>query len=372
MTRLTLNDILTSRIPPALGLAPTDAKLVQWLNEAQERLLTKGKWWGTYGKFSLSAYDRQITLPPNIATIETVALNHSPTPLHDSWFEFLQFGFGTRSVTQVGQAGGSYFSSGSGADGMKEANYRGNFPTFRELTNNTNAKKIVLQCDLAPDAGSTVTVQGYDVNGNWIRTNPGGIWQDGETIALAQSPGTNSVNTFSRISSVAFSAQRKGQCWLYELDTITNVRTLTGWYQWFETSPSYGRYVIPAVFQQSSTCTPPTGWQQTWTDRDLANPAMTCTPVLVEIVGKLEYRPAQIATDFLIIQSIPALKLAMQAIKIEEDAVNIADEQQAMKKMSEAIEELDSQLDHYLGSGRRIGLTVVGCCGDGMPIETFE
>lgn len=373
MQRLRYSDVQASRIPASVGLGPTDAKLLQWTNEAQERLLNRGLFWGTYGKFKLAAYGNLITLPPNIAAIETMNVCGAPTEIHDLWFEFLQFGFGSRSSQAAGCCGASFWATPDAwACGLPEADYRGQFPTFRDLTITTDPLKLVWVCDSSADTTTTVTVTGYDASGNWIRTNPGGIWQDGETITLAQSPGTTSVNTFSRISNISFSAQRKGQCWLYESDTVTNALTLTGWYQWWETSPSYGRWLLPNIPQPATACTPPARWQQTWTDRELPLPPTSCNPVLVEIVGKLEYIPVQQSSDYLIIQSIPALKAAMQSIKKYEDGVSTSDFMEAEAFMNQAVELLDQQLDQYIGSGRRIGINVIGACGDGLPVQTFE
>ena len=372
--RTTLADINTSRIPASVGECAGNSRLIQWLNEAQQRLLTKGLWWGTYGKYRIAAYDGCITLPPELATVESVAINHVPIPVHDLWFEFLDNGFGTRSPNTVGSAGGSALGGATGVYGIPEANYRGSFPTFRDLTNNTNAKKIVLVCDLAADIAVTVTVFGYDANGNWIRTKPGSVYQDGETITLAQTPGTTSTNTFSRITDIQFSANRSGQVWLYELDTVTNVQTLTGRYQWFENNPSYGRWLFPSIFPpaSNSTCTPPAGWQQNWTQSEIPSPSQPCNPSLVEVIGKKAFIPVALPSDYLIIGNIPALKFMMQAIKKEEDAVGQSDLGEAIGFETKALKELDDELDHYLGSGRRMGLNIQGSSfPDGQPIESM-
>jgi hypothetical protein len=375
MPRLTLADVQASRIPPALGLCPTDAKFIAYVNEAQQRLLTKGLWWDSCGKWKLAAYGGEITMPPQLATIESIAINHVPIPVHDFWFEFLQSGIGTRSANEVGTVAGSSLGGATGVYGIPEANFRGNFPTFRNLTPNADTKKLVLVCDLAVDVGATVTVLGYDNNGNWIRTVSGTSYIDGEVIALAQGAGTTSVNYFSNITDIQFAAPRSGQCWLFENDTVTGVKTLTGWYQYFETAPSYGRWLIPSIFQPSSTSgvIPPANWQQTWVQGGLPNPTLTTyIPSLVEVMGKKAFIPVVLPTDYLIINSISALKNECVAVKKFEDAVSSQDVQEAMAFETMAIAELDAQLDHHLGSSRRIGLNISGSSMiDGCPLETF-
>ena len=70
--RVTLADLQASRIPAALGLCPTDPRIIAWCNEAQERLLYEGKWFGTVATFNICATNGYITLPREIATIEAI------------------------------------------------------------------------------------------------------------------------------------------------------------------------------------------------------------------------------------------------------------------------------------------------------------
>jgi hypothetical protein len=65
------------------------------------RLGTKGLFYGTIAKYLLAAYGGLITMPPELATIETVAINHTPIPYHDMLYEFLEYGFGTGRVTML-------------------------------------------------------------------------------------------------------------------------------------------------------------------------------------------------------------------------------------------------------------------------------
>jgi hypothetical protein len=376
MPRLILQDAYDARVLTANGECSGTTRGLAWIDEAQRRLLSKGLWWGTYAKYRMAAYGGLISMPPQLSTIETVAVNHAPIPPHDMWFEFLENGFGTRSRDQVGSSGGTALGGTTGAYGIPEANYRGSFCTFRDLTPNTNAKKLVLVCDLAADhtAGITATILGHDANGNWVRTVQSGVYADGEVIALAQSPGSTSVSTFSDITGIQFSAQRSGQCWLYQLDTGTGVSTLIGWYQWFETNPSYGRWLFPSISSPATGVTPPANWQQTWTQGQITAPASGSLyiPSLVEVVGKVAFIPAVLPTDYLVIGNLTALKLEVACIKKQEDAVSQSDLAEAVGFETLAIRELDDELDTMLGSGRKMGLNIQGpMMADGCAIQTF-
>ena len=81
----------------------------------------------------------------------------------------------------------------------------------------------------------------------------------------------------------------------------------------------------------------------------------------IQILAKLDYVPVSLDADFLLISNIPALKEMCSAIK---DAENEPD---SVKRRSiiqagllNAMDELNSEADHYLGSGRRIGIDVAG------------
>lgn len=343
--RTTLADVKASRIPDAIGLCVTDSRFLSTVNEAQQRLLTKGHWFGTYAKYKICATQGCITLPPQLATIETVAISGIPIPVHDLWYEFLENGWGTRNDSCSS-------TSSNGTCGIPEANYRGQFPTFSDVRGTT--KKLLFVCDLASDVGKTVLALGYDENNNWIRTNQGGTIKDGELITLAQSPGTQSTNKFTWLKDLQFPTARDGQVWLYSLDTITAAQVMLGHYQYWETHPSYARYLFPSLVNACG-----------------ANG--NCRSCVVELIGKLQYIPAINDTDYMIIGNIPALKAMCVGIRQSEKEPDVTKKAAIMAAAyAEALGELDSELDHQLGSGRRIGMNVVGSSvGQVMPIENF-
>jgi hypothetical protein len=348
--RRTLGDLKKRGIPAALGLCATDARLLQWLDEAQEILLNEGKWWGTVAKFQMCATDGCITLPPQIAVIEAVNVCGRPVPVRDFWYEFLENGPGSQygcgcssSPTQTGSVCGG----NCGANAI----YRGHFPTFNDIIG-TN-KKATLICDLISDVGKRVLVLGYDENGNWIRTTQGGVIADGEIVLLAQGAGTLSNHFFTSITDLQFLDDRDGQVWLYEYDTTALTLRMLGKYEYFEDKPNYARYFFPGILAQASG----TG----------------CNSYKVEVMGKVAFIPAKVDTDYLVISSLPALKEMMLGIR---DSDNEADRTKAnailMTALGVAKSILDAELDQYLGTGRRIGINITGSnVGATQPVENF-
>lgn len=336
--RVTLGDIKNpalSRIPQALGICATDARLVAWLNEGTQRLLWKGKWWGSCGKYNICASGGCITLPRQIAAIESVAICRQPVRVVDFWFEFLDSGAGTIGPQNC----------------YPQAVMRGRHCVFTDITGTD--KKLIFLCDVVQDVGKTVLCLGYDQNGNWIRTMQGGAWADGELITLSQSPGTTSVNLFTSITDIQFTSSMQGQSWLYSVSQTDGSKLMLGHYQYNEPRPSYARYFFPTLQNCQSQ--------------------NSCGQQLVEIMAKHEFIPVVNDTDYLILGNIPALKeicLALQSAENEPD--NLKKNSIIASGEGLAMAELDSELDHYLGSGRRIGIEMLGSSvGDLQPVETF-
>lgn len=348
--RTTVLDAKNSRIPNALGICDTDSRFLQWLNEATQRLMVEGRWWGTTARFKICASNGCLTMPPQIATIEAVNVCGHPTPIRDMWWEFLENGPGSGNPQTCNS---SNTTPGSCAGGcMNNAVYRGNFPSFDDI--HGPGKKLNLVCDLVSDVNKEVICMGYDDNGNWIRTNQGGTILDGEIVLLTQGAGTNSLNNFSSITDMQFVDDRDGQVWLYEFDVASSTKRMVGHYEYFEKRPSYPRYKFPGIIPQASG-------------------SGGCSAFQVEIIGKLEYIPVAKDTDYLIIGNIPAMKEMMKALRDSENEPDgIKSNAIMVAGLKTATSILDSELDHYYGAGRRIGINIMGSSiGTLDPIPNF-
>lgn len=353
--RITLGDAKNSRLPSQIGACPTDARFLQLLNEATERLLICGMWWGTVQKWRFCATDGCVALPSQFATLEAVAVCGRPISVRDQFYEFLENGFGIRgsNVTNTTQGTTSPCCGGvSGVCGAAEALYRGHYPTFADIQ--PTGKQLQLVCDKITDVGKTVLCLGYDDNNNWIRTTQNGVVADGEVVALQQGSGTISVNNFSVVTDLQPPQNLDGQWWLYEYTVATAAQRLIGQFQYFDIRPYFGRYFFPSIFPQTTT-------------------GGTCRQVLVEALVKLEFIPVKNDTDYLIINSLPALKEMMMALsKAEDEPDAIRKVQIVSAGQTIAKQILDQQLDHYLGSGRRMGMSIVGSSiGDVYPVPNL-
>lgn len=358
--RVTLADAKNSRIPSQIGACAnspitglTDQRFLDLLNEAQERLLICGKWWGTVQKWRFCATDGCVALPSQFATLEAVAVCGRPIAVRDQFYEFLENGFGIRGQQIVSTTGGTNSCCGAaGVCGIQEALYRGHYATFSDII--PTGKKLQLVCDKITDVGKPVLCLGYDDNNNWIRTTQSGVVSDGEVVLLAQGAGTVSVNNFSSVTDLQPPGNLDGQWWLYEYNVSTAAQRLIGQYQYFDTRPYFARYFFPGI-------------------RPMTSNTGACCQVLVEALVKLEFVKALRDTDYLIIGSIPALKEMMMALaKAEDEADAIRKVQIVAAGQTVAKQILDQQLDHYLGSGRKMGMNIVGSSiGDVYPVPTL-
>jgi hypothetical protein len=150
-------------------------------------------------------------------------------------------------------------------------------------------------------------------------------------------------------------ANLDGQWWLYEFTIATGAQRLIGQFQYFDLRPSFARYFFPTIIPS------------------LGAPPGTCTQVLVEALVKLEFLPVTRDTDYLIIGNLPALKEMMMALaKAEDEPDAIRKVQIVSAGMTVAKQILDQQLDHYLGSGRKMGMNIIGSSiGDVIPVPTL-
>lgn len=326
-----------------------DQRFVDILNEAQERLLPLGHWYDTMAKVRFCAIDGCVTMPPQIATIEKVNVCGRQTPVHDMIWEFLENGYGSMGLCSSPNTSTGCCSQGG--CGVPGALFRGYYAMSNDII--PPLKKVNLVCDVAADVGKTALVLGYDDNGNWVRTVQGGVYQDGEVISFSQTAGTLSVTLFSSVADIQLPAGMQGQSWIYEYDTTTTNRRLLSHYEYFETRPHYPRYFFPGINPQSS--------------------GGSCTQTLVEALVKLAYVPVVNDTDYLIISNFPALKEMMMAIHAAEHEPDSTKKSAIIATGTKvAVAILDSELDHYLGVGRRMGMNFMNSSiGSVDPVPNF-
>lgn len=304
-----------------LNLSPADPRWLGYLNEAQIRLVQTGEiFHGLYARYQFCVTDSCITWPRQIATIEAAAVSNNPITIRNGWFEFLESGYGLST-------GSSGCDSGNCSSGFPFGNCsgqqlfdRGNVCTFADIIGTD--KKIKVYADVTEGADAKILLQGYDENGNWIRTQVSGEWVDGEYVAISTTPAL-STKKFSSLVSVQ-KPETNGNVRLYEYDTVLTTQRALAVYEPSETNPSYRRSLISNIV-----------------------PDADCDTIQVTVMAKLEFIPAKVDTDWLLIGNLPALKDMCQSIRKAEN--NEFDE--SVKWEARAVQALRRELSHYRGHG---------------------
>lgn len=303
------------RIAKHLNLCATDSRVTDYINEAQRRLIESGKWKGTYGRFTLCATDGCIVWPRQIETIESFAIDKTPGTIRNSWFEFLESGVGLQTD-----------SCGIGNQLLD----RGEVPTYRSMSG--EGKPVRVYAFLEADAGKTVTIMGYDSNGNWVRTLKSGVgasavYRDGEVVTLTNGF-VDTTTSFKSITGV-LKDQTEGNVMLYELVDATPTLLDLASYEPSETIPSYRKSLVPGL-STAGKC-------------EVGN----IGTVSVTVIAKLRFIEAVNDEDVLLISDLYAVKNMALAIKMEENR----DFATAAEYRALAVDSLRNQLSNHIGDG---------------------
>jgi hypothetical protein len=155
------------------GMCATDPQLLARTNEAQERLLNKGLYAGTYGRYSVCVYGGCITLPREFETVLGYNYSGVPAQVYNQWYEFMANGPG------IAPAGD-----------WKRLIDRGFVPCFRSIE---AQKYIRVYTDLIEDSTSTILFRGSDSYNNRVQTQEDNVYIDGERLNLSAGSGNSSV-----------------------------------------------------------------------------------------------------------------------------------------------------------------------------------
>ncbi len=225
-------------IAKVLGMCATDSRVMDYTNEATQRLLYKGKWVGTYAHYALCTNgnnsDSNITWPRFLETIESFSICSKPGVIRNQWYEYLSSGPGL--LNQNNNIGTSLVD-------------RGEACLISDILTTGNIKKIKVISDYAESGSSAIILQGLDWSGNPIRTSSGTVL--GESVPIAVG-GNVSINQFSRLDAV-IKPVTNGPIRLYEYDTVALTTRQIAFYEPNETLPSYRRSIIPGL-QNMSSC----------------------------------------------------------------------------------------------------------------------
>lgn len=312
--KLTLGSIKT-QVARATNLCADDTKLVALINEAQQRLMVRGKWVGTWQRYRICTTEDCLTWPRQIETIEAFAICNRPGEVRDGWFEFIQNGPGL--FDEDSSPGDLLVDRGEG------------YVTFVDIQHSDdNPKKIRVLADVT-ETSKYIILQGYDENAIWIRTQVNGSWIDGERVAISTTVQVT-TNYFSSLVGV-IKDSTNGIVRLYQYDPATSMQVAMAVYEPDETRPNYRRSFIPGLSNTGSCC----------------EESSDCETKSVTVTAKLRHMDVANDNDFLILRNAAAIKLMVLSILYEER--NLFKEAEVM--LQKAVTELDKELASFIGDG---------------------
>jgi hypothetical protein len=309
MNRITLAQV-RDRVAQVLGICSDHADVARYVNAAQERLCYKDNWVGTIYRYRVcTSADACLVWPRQIETILAYAVCGGPGTVRSGFWEFQNHAFGL--------VGGDSCLGATLVD-------RPRTPTQDTIVGIDKNVRVV--ADVTEDAEAVLTVQGYDEDANWVRTQVDGEWIDGEQVAISTA-GAISTNLFSQITGI-IKPVTNGVVRLYEYLAVTAVSRIIGIYEPDETHPDYRASLVPGL--------------GTGIDDD-----DECTGRWVTVLAKLRPMPVSAANDWLLLGNAEAIKLQVMAIRKEES--NLIEE--AMVYEARAVALLQEELSSFQGDG---------------------
>lgn len=242
MSRLTLSAALAqlgSATVNGYAVFPPNASTAQktaLINEVQERFINMPSWKGIDGTASFIPYNNQVTLPRELMTIKRAGYAGNEgafkVPIRNQWYQFHLNGPGIWNPNNPRIAFVGFEDMGDG------------FVTFRQ-----SAAPFMLR--IVTDVAETgdITFYGFDKNGVPVYTGTA----QGVDLTLTLSGGTTTQVFGAGGLGRVVKPVTNGRVSLYSVDEDTGDQALIAIYEPGETVPSYRRYQVTGVVDETRT-----------------------------------------------------------------------------------------------------------------------
>lgn len=323
--RSRLYDVRLSRLPSLIGVCVEDiTQIAAAVNTAQTRLLTCPEagdegWWGSWAEmeFAVDPAVPYITLPRDVARIESMTVCNDVIPVQNQFYQYLQFGNGTLPKT----------CRADGGCRILQAYTKNNVP----LMSDAPAAPFLFRAYITnpADVGKRVLVSGLDSNNKPIYSQDGVNPVVGEFVSLDQLFVTW-PQQFNRVVAIQKDITL-GQVQFFSVDPSTGDETLILTMEPGEETASYRRYYLNPI--PAHCCN------------------STAATVAVKAIVKLEPLPVRVDTDYLLLQGTGGI----EAIIEECESVRYSEIDSGSSKgmagvhHKAAVSFLNGQLTHYLG-----------------------
>lgn len=329
--RLRLYDCRISRLPSLIGKCQTDTPdIANFVNTAQQRLLYAAEagdesWYGTWAevRLNVSRAAPYITLPREIARLESVTICDRPVQVFNQFYEYLQFGNGRMQKNRL-----------HNNHKIRAAYTRNNAVLFTDLFDGPQLISVFSSDSADVQGTKRLLVQGLDQNGNQVYSNDGGSTILGEFVTL-ETPFVTTRNQFTVITGIQKDVTA-GPVQIFQMSPTTGVQVLLSTMEPGEQTTDYRRYFFDCL--PCACCPTPNG--------PITN--NNCPPPQVTAIAKMELIPVVNDTDYLLFHNLEAIIHECQSVRFSE-MDSAASQQQAAIHHREAIRLLNGELGHYMG-----------------------
>lgn len=311
--RLQLSDArASSAIRNVAGKCSNTTEFADLVNRATAKLIKRGAWFGTEVLMRFCVYGCRVVWPRYVSTFLGARFcNYGEIEVKNSWYSII--GPPTCYAGNWNRGGNMIVFSDGGL-----------VPCFNEITGNTG-KFLRYHVVKNTDYNKNITFYGKQFGGQPLQEKISGVWQNGLTLT-SQQPIAQTTTLVTKINQVV-REPTEGMTYVYQYDPVTTDQIMLAQYEPNETNPQYrssivnGIRAIPGHTDANGRCT-----RQ------------------IEALVKLEFIPATNDRDFLIIDDMDALALAIQSLKFQE----ANDPDNAQKYLMLAIAELNFEMRNKL------------------------
>ncbi len=268
--------LYTYIVPKSNG--PTDAKVIEYLNEAQQLLINSGKIPNTVKTVDYTNGYGFITLPRRCLSALGTQFNGIPRMIYNQWHEFVSGGPGR--LCDSTSVNSWPWNQNSQLQDMGDG-----FVTFRDSPYEEFYLRVKIND--VDDVDKIIYLKGNDADGNPLFSvdSDTGFAFEGVKLTTAN-PSVTSTETFTTIYGFE-KPTTQAYLTLWAVDVDTAEETMIGNYEPTETNPSYRRYRIALVNEVAS----------------------------VRVSCKMRYVPCVSETDYVFPDNIPALKAALMSLR---------------------------------------------------------
>jgi len=311
-SELTLAKAKDSSIKNVSGVCVDKPGFLQQLNEATERLMTYGSFWGTTVKGKCCVNNGCISWPRQIGTLLATNIGGQNRPIANKWYEFMP-------LTAGDCVGSRRWNSNVTVvdDGVS--------PVFSNVPCGT-PMYIRVYTRLNVDIGKTLTIYGIDEFGQPMMSRDQlGNWYEGENVTTVSGyiQTTKKFREVTRISKPLTTGMLDVYAYNLDSDLLYDMAH----YEPSETEPRY-RHTSVRGGNGLGCCRSSDGTRAQQ----------------VVFLAKLKFIPVVLDSDIVQIDNITALKFMIQSLRSAENG----DDDAAVKKEAMAIHELNRQLGEKL------------------------